>query len=48
MALLSRHPGPLLAEINPENKISIAFFESLGFTCLQLTYSFTGLPKEKA
>jgi RimJ/RimL family protein N-acetyltransferase len=30
--------GPFLANINPENKASIAFFEKLGFTLLQHTY----------
>ena len=36
--LRRRHPGRLLANINPRNARSIAFFEAQGMRLLQLTY----------
>ena len=38
MLLQSKHEGPYYANINPENKASILFFEKLGFEPLQVTY----------
>lgn len=32
------HPGPLLANINPQNASSIALFHDLGFKLVQQTY----------
>lgn len=37
--LRERHPGPLLANINPRNEASIAFWKSLGFELRQVTYA---------
>jgi RimJ/RimL family protein N-acetyltransferase len=34
-----KHPGKLLANINPANKNSIIFFEKLGFKHIQNTYA---------
>lgn len=36
--LRDKHPGRLLANINPANDRSIRFFQSLGFTHIQNTY----------
>lgn len=36
--LRERHPGPLLANVNPANTASIKFWESLGFGLKQVTY----------
>jgi RimJ/RimL family protein N-acetyltransferase len=36
--LRQKHPGRLLANINPANENSIRFFESLGFSHIQNTY----------
>ena len=40
--LMSRFPGPepFLANINPKNEASIAFWKSLGFELLQVTYAY--------
>lgn len=37
--LRERHPGPLLANVNPKNERSIAFFKKHGATLLQHTYA---------
>lgn len=37
--LMDLHPGPFLANINPSNDASIAFWKSLGFTLKQVTYA---------
>jgi len=37
--LMDLYKGPFLANINPNNEPSCAFFESLGFKLLQVTYS---------
>lgn len=37
--LMNLHKGPFLANINPLNVPSRKFFEELGFTLLQVTYS---------
>lgn len=42
-ALLKKHPGRLLANINPENTASLALFKALGFVPRQIT-----LEKESA
>lgn len=34
----AKYPGPLLANINPQNERSIEFFNSLGFKHIQNTY----------
>lgn len=40
LAELSRlHPGRMLANINPDNAASLAFFHSQGFKPLQVTYA---------
>jgi len=40
--LLQRHPGNLLANINPNNERSIQFFEELGAKHIQNTYEICG------
>lgn len=35
-------PGKYIANINPENQASVAFFKSLGGTLLQVTYQLPG------
>lgn len=44
--LMQLHPGSFLANINPENLRSMAFFKELGFRPLQVTYRFyeEGIP----
>ena len=37
--LLEKHPGPVLANINPQNLPSIKMFLDLGFKLKQVTYS---------
>ena len=37
-ALHAKHPGRLLANINPKNERSIRFFQKLGFKHIQNTY----------
>lgn len=37
--MMTRYEGPFLANINPNNGISRAFFEKLGFKLLQVTYA---------
>ena len=37
--LQQRHPGPLLANINPRNAKSISLFAALGFKQIQVTYA---------
>ena len=37
--LMRLHPGFFLANINPNNDASIAFWKSLGFTLRQVTYA---------
>lgn len=37
-ALMDKHPGNFLANINPANEASIKFFEKLGFRPMQVTY----------
>lgn len=39
LKLMDLHPGPFLANINPNNDASIAFWKSLGFTLKQVTYA---------
>jgi RimJ/RimL family protein N-acetyltransferase len=36
--LMHRHPGKFLANINPNNEVSIKFFNKLGFKHIQNTY----------
>ena len=36
--LMAKHPGELLANVNPHNEPSIRMFEKLGFTHIQNTY----------
>ena len=36
--LMRLHPGPYLANINPNNDASIAFFKKMGFEHIQNTY----------
>lgn len=38
LQLMKKHKGPFLANINPKNAASIAFFEHLDFGLLQVTY----------
>lgn len=38
--LMRLHPGRFLANINPDNVDSVAFFEKLGFRALQVTYAY--------
>lgn len=38
--LKQKHPGPLLANINPRNIKAIKFWEGQGFKPLQLTYEW--------
>lgn len=37
-ALMTSYDGPFYANINPSNAASIAFFDSLGFKFIQVTY----------
>ena len=37
-ALMEKHPGKFLANISPNNKESLQFFEDLGFELIQKTY----------
>lgn len=37
-ALRKKHPGPMLANVNPQNERSIGFFQSRGFRHIQNTY----------
>lgn len=37
--LLERHPGRILANINPRNEASLRLFKKLGFTHIQETYA---------
>lgn len=39
--LMSRWPGRFLANLNPANERSAAFFEELGFSLIQHTYART-------
>lgn len=39
LEVIRRHPGRLLANINPVNEASIRLFASLGFSHLQVTYA---------
>ena len=39
LKLMDLYPGPFLANINPSNDASIAFWKSLGFTLKQVTYA---------
>jgi RimJ/RimL family protein N-acetyltransferase len=36
--IMENHKGPLLANVNPNNRKSIAFFRKLGFEIIQSTY----------
>lgn len=38
-ALREKHPGPVLANINPHNKASRRLFDKMGFNLLQVTYA---------
>lgn len=39
LTLMEMYPGPFLANINPNNDASIAFWKALGFTLKQVTYA---------
>ncbi len=39
LALMEKHPGPFLANVNPVNGDSIRLFAGLGFKLLQQTYA---------
>lgn len=38
--LKRKHPGKLLANINPKNKVSKKFFKSMNFKLIQETYEY--------
>lgn len=42
-ALHRKHPGYLLANINPKNEDSKRFFQNIGFDHIQNTYYFDGI-----
>ena len=40
--LMDKHPGPILANINPQNYASLKFFNRCGFKHIQETFRHDG------